>query len=213
MRDACCVVCFDCFFFEFFSSKVREKTPCSTTPTTPKKKTLLRETREGRRLSFALALQASPGALTGPRAHLLISLLTPAAVTKEKEEQRGRKRERERPFARGIGSVERRLPSTTLSFSFFLFFHQQGQDGLHGPLLHVPPRRRVDRSHVPRRGRVSFRFYASSRKKKKNKEKEEARKASIDDGRGKKNEEARAEGKKKTHPPKLTPSPPNKHKN
>ena len=97
---------------------------------------LSEETREGRRLSFALALRASPGALTGPRAELLIALSTPRSGHKGEggeQERENKKRERKRPRSRhrfGVSSRGASFPSTTLSlfFPFFLFFFYTDED-------------------------------------------------------------------------------------
>ena len=85
------------------------------------------------------------------------------------------------------------------------FFPPGKQDGVHGPLLHVPPRRRADRSDVPRRGRVSVLLFSQSRKKKREKKRrhrwrEREKRASIE-------KERRGTPKNSTPSPLSPPSP------
>ena len=161
------------------------------------------KTQTGRRLSFALARRASTGALTGSRAELLIAFFLSSAVEKRRsksEKSLVRERERglfslSRVFFGGIGRAGRGgIFSSTSLFSF------PKQDGLHGPLLHVPPRRRADRSDVPRRGRVRRVFGLSSRKKRGGKNMQGARGTSIDTGEERTKRHAEKK-KKKTQPP------------
>ena len=162
------------------------------------------KTQTGRRLSFALARRASTGALTGSRAELLIAFFLSSAVEKRRsksEKSLVRERERglfslSRVFFGGIGRAGRGgIFSSTSLFSF------PKQDGLHGPLLHVPPRRRADRSDVPRRGRVRRVFGLSSRKKRGGKNMQGARGTSIDTGEERTKRHAEKKKKKNSTPP------------
>lgn len=161
------------FFFLLFSFRFprANSEPSSLSLSTPALE--LERTKKTKKTEAFPSLPHSPGlerlfCLREDRA--LDRLLLPPRGQKkqQKQEQHRERAKKARPFFH-----RESIPSIAPPFRFPLP-RKKKRHGLHGPLLHVPPRRRADRAHLPGRGGVSFCLFVcfeSGERKKETREK------------------------------------------